>query len=106
MAELTRPWAGRPPVGARRPRLLLSTATELFQSKGYAPTTVNDIAMAADTTRVPSTPASSHAAISRVPSSVNSTRSSNAARRPAMDRPRARSSPRSKQEPASPSPAG
>ncbi|NBM16311.1 TetR/AcrR family transcriptional regulator [Streptomyces sp. GC420] len=33
-------------------KLLLSTAMELFQSKGYAATTVNDIASAAETTRV------------------------------------------------------
>lgn len=33
-------------------RLLLSTALELFESKGYAATTVDDIASAAGTTRV------------------------------------------------------
>jgi AcrR family transcriptional regulator len=33
-------------------RLLLSTALELFESKGYAATTVDDIAAAAGTTRV------------------------------------------------------
>src|SRR3954464_12932187 len=33
-------------------RLLLSTALELFESKGYAGTTVDDIAAAAGTTRV------------------------------------------------------
>ncbi|MEU8348020.1 MULTISPECIES: TetR/AcrR family transcriptional regulator [unclassified Streptomyces] len=33
-------------------KLLLSTALELFQAKGYAATTVNDIAKAAETTRV------------------------------------------------------